>query len=879
VAIVSAKQKPRVVLPPKSVNVALAREATQHAEDPASAPPTGPVVGPEAVPEIVRKEEVADGATGGNWMVGLDALRAARQDDAKAVKDSKAEAQFKAEHPHQYAKEHPPPKPPASAPKVEAAAPKVEPAAATAPKVDDAAEAAHISRAAAKLREAAAKGSDDTTAVVSAEAVNEDEDAAVDELGQEKHSMISKWAAAAKKRMAQESSAVAPEQDTAVPADQSATTGEGGAVPSAEVTVAAPEAPAVQKVALHATEVPVTGQAAPRNEVAQEAQQAVSASQTMLDAAQKQVKHMLEEASSVTGKMLAAAKEEARRVTQEASVVASEKDNMDVSKQLEQQESSAGVSHAQRTRDDDVVSELSDKLESQWHSGEAPAEHDKEALQQQEQASTGHPIIMDVTPPELIATSKPQRQGYHKPADQEAAVPPVQGLSPRMGAKAAQMIQAAVDKAMVGDYEVDMLGGDNPPAEPAGGSFMESDAVYSASETGYGRRYTQPAHAASETGYGRRYTQPAHAASETGYGRRYTQPALAEASQPWQYSAGLGASRAPAAWDRYPDQGDAEGMYSSPVAEEDDEEAQLLAAISGGGRHLLASKREASQIRDMVVRQLVDDMTAKVLGHVDRPAPKPQQPAFKGSAQVQKLVASTTKELTAKLLADLHRKPAPPLVETQLPEVALQAAPRPAHREQAPPMVETQLPQEHIWHNVQSNLRLCVRAESPCEAHPCRVELMDVASYGGPNSLGPAYALHQDAAFAHQMAPIDVPRPVEAGGEIPAPALVHSRVELTFEGVVAYTAKPPSVAYTANPPSASTIGQNSFEDGVGVEWATRAALQGEEDRPPPEMIAERMLAILAATDDKCQPGMSAPRSSTVAVAINRPCLYKESDAL
>jgi len=39
VAIVSAKQKPRVVLPPKSVNVALAREATQHAEDPASAPP------------------------------------------------------------------------------------------------------------------------------------------------------------------------------------------------------------------------------------------------------------------------------------------------------------------------------------------------------------------------------------------------------------------------------------------------------------------------------------------------------------------------------------------------------------------------------------------------------------------------------------------------------------------------------------------------------------------------------------------------------------------------------------------------------------------------------------------------------------------------
>ena len=61
---------------------------------------SSPIMGPEAVPEIVRKGEVADGATGGNWIVGLGALRAARQTTKKAVRDSKAEAQFKAEHPH-----------------------------------------------------------------------------------------------------------------------------------------------------------------------------------------------------------------------------------------------------------------------------------------------------------------------------------------------------------------------------------------------------------------------------------------------------------------------------------------------------------------------------------------------------------------------------------------------------------------------------------------------------------------------------------------------------------------------------------------------------------------------------------------------------------
>lgn len=311
--------------------------------------------------------------------------------------------------------------------------------------------------------------------------------------------------------------------------------------------------------------------------------------------------------------------------------------------------------------------------------------------------------------------------------------------------------------------------------------------------------------------------------------------------------------------------------------EEDDEEAQLLAVMQGGRydprtRRLLTTQGEATQIQAMVVQRLVDDMTAKVLGHVDRPEPQPQQLDFKDSAQVQKLVASTTEALTAKLLAELHPK-APPLLETQLPEVVTKLAEVVAPPEQAPPMVETQLPQqEPIWHHVQSHTRLCVRTNSPCESYPCRVELMDVASYGGPDSLAAPSALHQDPIFAHQMAPLDEPRPAEAaaGGSVPAPALVHSRVELTFEG---------TQAYTATPLAEDTMGENSFEDGVGVEWATRASLQGEEDRPPPEMIAERMLAILAATDIKCQPGMSTPRSSAAGVAIGRPCLYKESDAL
>jgi len=155
---------------------------------------SSPIMGPEAVPEIVRKGEVADGATGGNWIVGLGALRAARQTTKKAVRDSKAEAQFKESHvrylrmgaelPRQYAKEHPRPKPPASAPKVEAAAPKVQLAAETA-RLSPAAKP----KPAAKPREAAAP-----TSFLSA---NETEEAstcqdmrgkAIDYLDREAHS-------------------------------------------------------------------------------------------------------------------------------------------------------------------------------------------------------------------------------------------------------------------------------------------------------------------------------------------------------------------------------------------------------------------------------------------------------------------------------------------------------------------------------------------------------------------------------------------------------------------------------------------------------------------------------------------------------------------